>query len=65
MQDGGGQVLSRDVLFGDHAQIYEVILNQYVKDNDISEPLSELIPTLIEIGIHKMGHVRKIEDLVV
>ena len=65
VQDGAGQVLSRDVLFGDHAQIYEVLLNQYVKDNDISESLSEVIPILIEIGVHKMGHVKKIEDLVV
>jgi len=62
--DGEGQVLSRDVLFGDHVKAYEVILTQYMHDNDISLSLSELIPALIEVGIHKMGHVKKVQDLV-
>ena len=63
--DNDGQVLSRDVLFGDHAEVYGVLLNQYVHENNIEEPLQDVIVALIEIGVHKMGHVKKIQDLVI
>ena len=65
VQDNEGQVLSRDVLFGDHAEVYEVLLDQFVYENKISEPIHDVICALIEIGVHKMGHVKKIQNLVV
>ena len=64
VQDSDGQVLSRDVLFGDHSDVYEVLINQFVYENEIEAPLQEVIAALIEIGVHKMGHVKKIQDLV-
>jgi DNA sulfur modification protein DndE len=64
VQDSEGQVLSRDVLFGDYAEVYDVMLAQYVHENEIDIPLQDVIPALIEIGVHKMGHVKKIQDLV-
>jgi len=62
--DNDGQVLSREVLFGDHAESYDVMLNQYVHENNIKDPLQDIIVALIEIGVHKMGHVKKIQDLI-
>ncbi|MAY03699.1 MAG: hypothetical protein CMQ38_12070 [Gammaproteobacteria bacterium] len=62
--DQEGQVLSRDVLFGDHALIYDVLINQYIHDNQLSEPTQDVICALIEIGVHKMGHIKKIQDLI-
>jgi len=61
--DAEGQILSKDVLFGEYTDVYEVLLNQYVHgaDNDCS--LSEIIPSLIEAGVHKMGHIKSINDL--
>ena len=62
--DNDGQVLSREVLFGDHAESYDVMLNQYAHENNIKDSLQDIIVALIEIGVHKMGHVKKIEDLI-
>jgi len=62
--DNDGQVLSRDVLFGDHAEVYSAILSQYVHENKIKDPLQDVIVALIEIGVHKMGHIKKIQDLI-
>lgn len=64
VQDSEGQVLSRDVLFGDYAEVYDVMLAQYVHENEIDIPMQDVISALIEIGVHKMGHVKKIQDLV-
>ena len=63
--DNEGQVLSRDVLFGDHAESYDALLTQYIHENKIDEPHQDVIAALIEIGVHKMGHVKKVQDLVV
>ena len=62
--DTDGQVLSRDILFGDHAAVYDALIMQYVYENRIESTMQEVICALIEIGVHKMGHVKKIQDLV-
>lgn len=62
--DSEGQVLSRDVLFGDHAKAYEAMITQYMDENSIELPMLEVIPALIEIGVHKMGHIKRLQDLV-
>ena len=64
VEDSEGQVLSRDVLFGDHASVYDALISQYMHENDIENPTQEVISALIEIGVHKMGHVKKIQDLI-
>lgn len=64
VQDSEGQVLSRDVLFGDHAEVYDVILTQYMYEHKLDIPVQDVITALIEIGVHKMGHVKKVQDLV-
>ena len=61
--DADGQVLSKDVLFGEHTEVYEVLLNQYVHDTNNDSSLTDIIPSLIEAGVHKMGHIKSINDL--
>lgn len=62
--DYDGQVLSRDILFGDHSDTYNVLIHQYLHDKDIDIPVSQAITAMIEIGVFKMGHVKKVSDLV-
>ncbi len=62
--DTDGQVLSKDVLFGEQAEIYEVLINQYLHDTGAEYALTEVIPSLVEAGVHKMGHIKNLTDLV-
>jgi DNA sulfur modification protein DndE len=64
VSDNEGQVLSRDVLFGDYAHIYELLINQYIHEHNLTEPIVDVICALIEIGAFKLGHAKKIQDLV-
>jgi len=61
--DYEGQVLDKSVLFGDHMDIYDVLINQYIHDNNIKFDLPKTIASLIEVGVHKMGHVKNLVDL--
>ena len=61
--DSDGQELNKSVLFGDHAHVYEVMVNQYIHDNDIDQPMQQIIASLVEVGVHKMGHVKNLYDL--
>lgn len=61
--DADGQVLPKDVLFGEHIEIYEILINQYIHETAIQNPLTEVIPSLIESGVHKMGHIKNLFDL--
>ena len=61
--DAKGQILDKDTLFGDHIDVYEIIIRQYINDNEIELPISAVITSLVEVGIHKMGHVRSLEQL--
>lgn len=62
--DYDGQVLSRDVLFGDHVDVYDVLIHQFMHEKAIDLPLAQAITALVEIGVFKMGHVKKVSDLV-
>ena len=62
--DSDGQVLSRDVLFGDYAEVYDVMINQYIHDYSIEGSPQEVISALIAVGTSKLGHVKKVQDLV-
>ena len=61
--DYDGQVLSRDVLFGDHQDIYTILVTQHLADHDINMNVSEAITAMIEVGVFKMGHVKNLLDL--
>lgn len=59
----GGQELNDTTLFGEHVQIYDILINQYIHDNKIKINISEAIVALIEIGVHKMGHIKSLAQL--
>ncbi len=61
--DTEGQELNKSVLFGEHADVYDVMIHQYLNENNISLPNQQAISALVEIGIHKMGHIKKVEDV--
>ncbi|MET0002062.1 MAG: DndE family protein [Candidatus Thiodiazotropha sp.] len=61
--DAEGQELNKSVLFGEYANTYEVLINQFIHDNDIEQPIQQTIAALVEIGVHKIGHVKNISDL--
>lgn len=63
LQDTDGQELSKAVLFGEHTDIYEILLTQYFANTGASELRGEEISKLIEIGVHKLGHVRSLEQV--
>ncbi|MFK5894116.1 MAG: DndE family protein [Pseudomonadota bacterium] len=62
-QDLDGQVLDKSVLFGEHSDIYDVLINQYIYDNKIDLDIQKSIASLIEVGIHKMGHIKNLVDI--
>ena len=61
--DSDGQVLDKSVLFGEHTEVYDVLINQYIHDNKIDLDIQKTITSLIEIGAHKMGHVKNLLDV--
>ncbi len=61
--DFEGQVIDKSVLFGDHTEVYDVLINQYIHDHKIKLDIQKTISSLIEIGIHKMGHVKDLNDI--
>jgi len=63
VSDIDGLELNKSVLFGDHVDYYELLLEQYRHEQQLDENASKLIPALVEVGVHKLGHVKKISDL--
>lgn len=64
MEENSGQELSKDVLFGEHVDAYEILVRQYLHDKECELPVGNAISALVEMGAHKMGHVRSLEQLV-
>lgn len=63
VSDGEGQEFNKSVLFGEHAEVYDVLINQYIHDQKIDMPIQHAIVSLIEVGVHKMGHLKSVEDI--
>lgn len=63
VSDNEGQELNKSVLFGEYMDVYDVMIHQYIHDNAIELPIQQVIVALVEMGVHKMGHVKKLEDL--
>lgn len=61
--DGSGQTLDRDLLFGDLVEAYEVFIREYLAEMELDVTPGHAITSLVEIGAHKMGHVRSLEQL--
>lgn len=63
VNDADGQELNRDVLFGDLTSSFELLIQFYIEKNHIVEPTKDVISALIEIGVHKIGHIKDVSDL--
>ena len=58
-----GQELNKDILFGKNIEVYEALLKQYIHENEIDMPVAKVIASLVELGVHKMGHIKTIKQL--
>lgn len=63
LEDLNGQILNKGILFGEHMDVYDVLINQYIYDNDIELDIKKTIASLIEVGVHKMGHIKSLSDV--
>ena len=62
--DLSGQEFNAPTLFGEHQELYELLLDRYIESvKDQREP-GLVIASHIEYGLHKMGHIRSLEDLI-
>ena len=61
--DTKGKPLSRDLVFGEFLEDFDVILRQYKHGSGSDISMGELITALIDIGAHKMAHCRSLEQL--
>ena len=63
VSDLDGQEFNAPTLFGEHMDIYEALLRQFTNQYNLEwEPVRN-IASLIEVGLHKMGHVRSLKDV--
>lgn len=59
-----GQEFNAPTLFGEHQELYDLILVTYVDATGDNRDPAAIIANHIENGLHKMGHVRGLEDIV-
>ncbi|WP_226687152.1 DNA sulfur modification protein DndE [Stutzerimonas stutzeri] len=64
VSDLNGQEFNAPTLFGEHADIYELLLRQFMHEYDVDEDPVRCVAALVEIGLHKMGHVRSLKEVV-
>lgn len=56
-------VINRDVLFGDHQQAYATLVKQFCTEQKIDADIQDVIRSLIDAGLHKMGHIKSPLDM--
>ncbi len=61
--DYQGQEFNQFLLFGEHAEVYDVIINQYIHEKGIQLSIKQAIVAMIEVGLFKMGHIRSLADV--
>lgn len=64
VSDLGGQEFNTPTLFGEHADLYEIMLRQFIHEHALEEDVVRCVASLIELGLHKMGHVRSLKEVV-
>ncbi len=55
--------INRDVLFGDHERVYEAMIRQFCHEQNVDADIQAIIRSLIDNGLHKLGHLKKFSDL--
>ena len=61
-EDSLGQTLDKELLFGDLSPVYEAVIREYMLERNIELSAANTIASLVEIGAHKMAHVRSLEQ---
>ena len=61
--DLAGQEFNAPTLFGEHQELYELILAHYVETTQDRREPAVVIASHIENGLHKIGHVRSLQDV--
>lgn len=62
-RDFNGQEFNAPTLFGEHQELYDLILARYVDLAKDDRPKAIIVANHIENGLHKMGHIRRLEDV--
>lgn len=56
-------IINRDVLFGDQENTYEVLIRQFYAEQNIDYDIQDVLRSLIDSGLHKMGHIKSLIDI--
>ena len=59
-----GQEFNAPTLFGEHQKLYELLLAKYIEVVDDDRDPNVIIASHIDNGLHKMGHIRSLADVV-
>lgn len=60
-----GQEFNAPTLFGEFQEVYDMVLKRYIDATEDVRDEAVLIAHHIENGLHKMGHIRSLEDVVI
>lgn len=61
--DLSGQELNAPTLFGEHQRVYELMLEKYCLEHADERDLAIVIASHVDNGLHKMGHIRSLNDV--
>ena len=61
--DLSGQELNAPTLFGEHQRIYELMLEKYCMEHADERDVAVVIACHVDNGLHKMGHIRSLNDI--
>lgn len=64
VSDLNGLEFNSSTLFGEHLDIYELLLIQFMFEHNIEDDPVRCVAALVEVGLHKMGHVRSVYEFV-
>lgn len=56
-------VINREVLFGEQEKSYEALVRQFCAEQTVDADIQNIIRSLIDNGLHKIGHIKSISDL--
>lgn len=55
--------INREVLFGEQEKVYEALVRQFCAEQSVQTDIQDIIRSLIDSGLHKMGHVKSLLDM--
>lgn len=55
--------INRDTLFGEHEAAYAALIKQFCAEQKITADINDVIRSLVDNGLHKIGHLKTFSDL--